>query len=132
MDLYELPKNNRAYVKSVFDFEHVSVLGFFATEWCGPCKAFEPEFMKAKARAERMQAEADRDTEEGEIPVHYGNWHKFEITNNEHKVYFSKFHIAGYPTVLVYVNSEKIIQYKGPRNANSLFEFVQNIISEEN
>ena len=80
-------------------------LALFKAEWCGHCKAFKNTWDNLK---DNLESEVKFVTYDSEV-------NKEEI---------KKFQIKGYPT-LILLSNNKAIEYVGPRDQNSIKEFIE-------
>jgi thioredoxin 1 len=91
--------------------QDLPVLVDYWTEWCGPCIAMEgsvKEFAKSY---------------EGKVIVV-----KVDATINPRLT--KKFHVMGYPTLLLFVRGEEVSRYVGALNYKWLVEFVEHGLSK--
>ena len=84
--------------------EHTPELSLFKADWCGHCKNFKPTWANLKSKYNNIkynEYDADKDT---------------DIIKN--------FNIKGFPTIMLKHNN-KMIEYEGDRDINSILSFVQ-------
>ncbi len=83
----------------------------FNTEWCGWSKRFQPEWDEFSINVKSNPNIMAQD---------------IKCDDPSNKSMCNNYNVPGFPTVVAEVNG-KPIQYKGPRTAESLIEFVNNL-----
>ncbi len=104
--IYVLTEKN--YDKGVRAFPHVLV--YFYAPWCGHCKAFGPELVKAAQQLKEKDSQ---------IKI-------AKVNGPEEEALLKKMHVTGYPTLFFYrEGEEEPIPYGGGRMANEMVEWVE-------
>lgn len=97
---------------------NVTVELFSADNWCGYCIKFKPEWEKFQSM-----------TKDNEYitTAHYDEANKKEMD----KVTTDKgYHIDGFPTLIITINDNSPIYYKGERTADTILGFIQQEMKE--
>merc|ERR1712156_1296073 len=106
--------NEKNYDEGPKQFRYLLV--YFYAPWCGHCKAFGPELVKA---AQQLK--------EKDSPI------KFAKGNGpEEGALLKKMNVKGYPTLFFYrEHGDNMIDYGGGRMANEMVEWVEKKIGPE-
>jgi protein disulfide-isomerase A6 len=83
----------------------------FKAEWCGHCKNF-------KSVWDEIQNNFNNQV----------NIKTYDADTTSHKNYFNKYNVQGFPT-LILVHNNKIVEYSGSRDINSVTDFVNSYIN---
>lgn len=83
-----------------------TILYLFKAEWCGHCRAFKETWELLKKKNEKKI--------------------KYMTVDSEEKDKLEKWKIQGFPT-LILTKGAKAIEYVGPRDYNSILEFIDSI-----
>jgi thiol-disulfide isomerase/thioredoxin len=109
------------YYKAPRIYEHMenqgqATLKLFYVDWCGHCKNFKPIFEGELSNAVKQEA----------IPC------KLELVNcDENPEEGKKYNVRGYPTMIFQDQKNDIIEYQGERTANSIIQFLKNMLNKE-
>merc|ERR1712079_390533 len=96
--------------------EHKYLLVYFYAHWCGHCKAFGPELVKA---AQQLK--------EKDSPIKFA-----KVNGPEEEALLKKMNVKGYPTLFFYrEHGDNMIDYGGGRMANEMVEWVEKKIGPE-
>lgn len=98
--------NSKNYDKAVKDNKYLLV--YFYAPWCGHCKAFGPEYVKA---AQQLK--------EKDSPIRFA-----KVEGPDEKELLEKMEVKGYPTLFFYREGEPI-PYGGGRMANEMVAWVE-------
>lgn len=85
-----------------------SDLILFKADWCGHCNNFKPVWNKIQ------------NTLNNQV-----NIKTYDADTSTHKSHFEKYNVQGFPT-LILVHNNKIIEYSGSRDLESITDFVKN------
>ena len=94
--------------KRVLESPMVSIVEFYAP-WCGHCKQFAPEYLKAAGNLD------------GLVQV-------FAVDGDQHKELSGKYGVKGFPTIVVFGVDKKPVPYEGARTAADLVKFATNML----
>jgi thiol-disulfide isomerase/thioredoxin len=105
-DKYNQLKNelNNEVVNQVGGKKDIPELYLFKAEWCGHCKSFKDTWKKLE---ETMGKNI--------------NFIAYDSEKNSKEI--KEWQVTGFPTI-IYRKNDKAIEYNGPREFNSLVEFV--------
>ena len=102
--------------KSEFDkyvLDNKYVISIFHADWCGHCKRFLPVF-----------------DETSKYKIISNTWKLLKIPCSKYNSICEAFHIEGYPTVKVFINSKEMNKVSPPRDKELFFEFLIKVSSE--
>ena len=102
--IYVLTDKN--YDEGVKQFQYLLV--YFYAPWCGHCKAFGPELVKAGQQLKEKNS-----------PIKFA-----KVNGPEEEELLKKMHVNGYPTLFFYRDGEPI-PYGGGRMASEMVEWVE-------
>ena len=102
--------------KSEFDkyiIDNKYVIAIFHADWCGHCKRFLPVFDEAS-----------------KYKIISNIWKLLKIPCSKYNSICEAFHIEGYPTVKVFINSKEIKGVYPPRDIEHFIEFLIKVSTE--
>ena len=102
--------------KSEFDkyiIDNNYVIAIFHADWCGHCKRFLPVFDEAS-----------------KYKIISNTWKLLKIPCSKYNSICEAFHIEGYPTVKVFINSKEIKGVYPPRDIEHFIEFLIKVSTE--
>ena len=84
--------------------DHIPELSLFKADWCGHCKHFKPTWADLKSKYDKIK------------------YNEYDADVNPDII--KNFNISGFPTIMLKHNN-KMIEYNGDRDINSILSFVQ-------
>jgi len=102
--------------KSEFDkyvIDNKYVIAIFHADWCGHCKRFLPVFDEAS-----------------KYKIISNTWKLLKIPCSKYNSLCEAFHIEGYPTVKVFINSKEMNKVSPPRDREHFLEYLIKVSSE--
>ncbi|KAH8373668.1 hypothetical protein KR200_005874 [Drosophila serrata] len=90
--------------------QHETTLVMFYAPWCGFCRRLEPEYSKAAGMVKR-----------DDPPIKLA---KIDCTEAGKEI-CNKYAIISYPTLKIFRQDDEVKDYKGPRKANGIAEYMR-------